>query len=255
MDVSLPKILAIFFTGLVAGIASTMAGGSSFLTIAVLEFAGLSSTMANGTNRVAVEVRNIMAVLGFRSKGVSNLRLSVHFAIPALLGAILGAFVAIDLPTTVFHRILAVAMPIMLIPILFDGKGWLENRKVEFTPRRRLLAYVAFFALGIYGGAIHAGVGFFLITTLVLVTGEDLVHTVSHKVFIIAVYTVFALSLFALSGQVHWGLGFALAAGEGIGGWTASRLAVSKGEGLVRIILTVMLIVVSVRYLEVIPGF
>jgi len=45
-----------------------------------------------------------------------------------------------------------------------------------------------------------------------------------------------------------------LAAGEGTGGWVASRLAVSKGETLVRIVLAIMLIVVALRYLGIIPG-
>jgi len=254
MDISFLKLAMIFGAGLMAGFASTMAGGSSFLTLAVLEFAELPSAMANGTNRVAVEARNIMAVLGFRSKGVSDFGQSLHFAAPALLGAILGAYVVIDMPAEVFQKILAAAMVIMLVPTLFDSKKWLQRPEGPLTTRRRLLAYLAFFVVGIYGGAIHAGIGFLLIALLVLVTGEDLVHTASHKAFVIAVYTLFALFLFALKGQIHWGFGLALAAGEGTGGWVASRLAVSKGETLVRIVLAIMLIVVALRYLGIIPG-
>lgn len=255
MDVTPIQIAIILVAGLVAGFVNTMAGGGSFLTLAALDFAGLPIVMANGTNRVAIEVQNILAVLGFKSKGVSDWKLSLQFAIPALLGAILGANVAINLADDVFRRVMAVAMILMLVILVVNPKKWLANRQVEMTPTRRIVGYLVFFAVGFYGGAIQAGVGFLLIASLVLVAGLDLVRTNSHKVFIIAVYTVFALATFAIRGQVNWILGVVLAIGNGSGGWIASRLAVEKGEKLVRIVLGVMLVVLAVRYLGIIPGF
>jgi hypothetical protein len=255
MDASLIQIVIILIAGLVAGFVNTMAGGGSFLTIAALELTGLPIVMANGTNRVAVQVQTIMAILGFRSKGVSDAKLSIQFAIPALLGAILGAYLVIDLPTTIFRKFMAVAMLMMLLILIINPKRWFRKRQVELTPRRKLLGAVAFFVVGIFGGAIQAGVGFLLIASLVLVAGVNLVRANSHKVFIVATYTLFALATFALQGQVNWILGLILAVGNGVGGWLASRLAVEKGEGLVRLVLGIMLAVLSVRYLGLIPGF
>jgi len=123
------------------------------------------------------------------------------------------------------------------------------------TGKRKLLGAIVFFIVGIYGGAIQAGVGFLLIASLVLVAGLDLVRVNSHKVFIIATYTLFALAMFTLKGQVDWFLGLILAVGNGVGGWLGSRLAVEKGEKLVRFVLGAMLVLLSVRYLDLIPGF
>ena len=249
------QILIILGAGLVGGFVNTMAGGGSFLTLAALELAGLPSSMANGTNRVAIEIQTIMAVLGFKSKGVSDFRTSLQFAVPALLGAVAGAYVAVDLPENIFHRVMAVAMLVMLAILIVNPKKWLKDRKVELTPKRRVLGYFVFAIVGFYGGAIQAGVGFLLITSLVLVAGLDLVRTNSHKVFIIGLYTLFALVMFAVRGQVNWLLGLILAVGNGSGGWLASRLAVEKGERIVRVVLGVMLVVLAVRYLDLIPGF
>ena len=99
MNTSPLQIIIILGAGLIAGFMNTMAGGGSFLTLAALEFAGLPSAMANGTNRVAIAVQTIMAVLGFRSKGISNFKLSIQLAIPTLIGAIIGAYTVIDLPS------------------------------------------------------------------------------------------------------------------------------------------------------------
>jgi len=54
---------------------------------------------------------------------------------------------------------------------------------------------------------------------------------------------------------VNWILGLVLSLGQGLGAWIASRLAVAKGERLIRVALMVMLAVLSVRYLGIIPGF
>ena len=88
-----------------------------------------------------------------------------------------------------------------------------------------------------------------------LFAGLDLVKTNSLKVFIIGSYTFVALIMFAAHGQVNWALGLVLAVGNSTGAWIASRMAVAKGEKLVRWVLGVMLVVLSIRYLEIIPGF
>ena len=120
MDVTLLQVVIILVAGLLAGFVNTMAGGGSFLTLAALEFAGLPLLMANGTNRVAIEIQNIMAVLGFRSKGVSDVRKSLLFAVPALLGAVVGAYVVVNLAPLVFRRVLAVAMLMMLAILIMN---------------------------------------------------------------------------------------------------------------------------------------
>lgn len=249
MEITLGHVIVILVAGFVCGVINTLAGGGSFLTLAALDLVGLSSSMANGTNRLAIVVQNLLAVAGFRSKGVSNFRASLHFALPALVGAVLGAYLIIDLPEVVFQRALGVAMLVMLAILILNPQKWLSGHPVEMTRARKVLVYVVFFFIGIYGGAIQAGVGFLMIAALVLTAGVDLVSANMHKVFIGAVYTVFALATFALRGQVHWLLGIVLAIGNGTGAWFSSRLAAEKGQGLVRVVLAVTLVILAARYL------
>jgi len=255
MDFDLAKIALILVAGVAAGIINTMAGGGSLLTLPVLIFMGLPSAVANGTNRVAIEVQNIIAILGFRSKGISNFKLSLQFAIPALAGAIVGARIAIDLPDKLFNQMLAGIMIMALALILWNPTRRLKQAEVEMTPARRLVSVVAFFLVGIYGGFIQAGVGFILIATLVMITGLDLVRCNSHKVFIIAVYTLSALVVFALEGKVDWLLGTVLAIGNGTGGWIGSRFQVEKGEKIVRVVLVIAVLVMAVRLSGIVPGW
>ena len=255
MEIAWLHLAAVLGAGLVAGFVNTMAGGGSFITLVALDMVGLSAATANGTNRIAVEMQSIMGVLGFKSKGMSDWKLSLQFALPALVGAVVGARLVIDLPEATFDRILAVAMLLMLVVLIVNPKRWLRERHVEMTWRRRLVAYATFFAVGIYGGAIQAGVGFLLMASLVAVGGMALVRCNSHKAFIVAVYTLAAIVMFAVNGHIHLGYGLLLGLAEGVGAWIASRLSVDKGEKVVRPVLMLMLVVMAVRYLGVIPGF
>jgi len=255
LDFEIWKIPLILVVGLTAGFVNTMAGGGSLLTLPLLIFLGLPSAVANGTNRVAIEVQNILAVLGFRSKGVANFRLSLQFALPAVLGAFVGARIAVDMPDVLFRRVLAVVMVLVLGLILWNPTRRLRGAEAPLTPARRVVAFVAFFAVGIYGGFIQAGVGFLLMATLVGITGLGLVRVNAHKVFIVAVYTLLALAVFALDGKVDWVVGAVLAVGNGAGGWLAGLLAVSKGERVIRPVLVVAVLAMALRLSGIVPGW
>ncbi|MEJ2165668.1 MAG: hypothetical protein P8X90_09075, partial [Desulfobacterales bacterium] len=70
-----------------------------------------------------------------------------------------------------------------------------------------------------------------------------------HKVFIVGLYTLAALLIFAIRGQVLWSAGLVLAAGNSLGGWTATRLALKRGEALIRWILYMALVVMAIKLL------
>ncbi|MHB0857053.1 MAG: sulfite exporter TauE/SafE family protein [Anaerolineae bacterium] len=251
IDLGWDRLLVVFIAGVVAGFVNILAGGGSFLTLAALDLAGLPVVMANGTNRVAIAVESATAIAGFRSRGLAQERGALELAVPTLLGAFLGAYLVIDLPSQVFQRILGVAMLGMLGSMLVEPRVWLRDREIVLAGKRRGLVYGALFLVGIYGGAIQAGVGFLLIAALVIGAGLDLVRTAAYKAVIVGVFTLAALVVFVAGGQVHWLVGAVLALGNGLGGWLSSRLAVDRGERFVRVAMMVVLAVLGLHYLGV----
>ncbi|MGQ9517700.1 MAG: sulfite exporter TauE/SafE family protein [Anaerolineae bacterium] len=251
------KGLLVLVIGAVAGWINVFAGGGSLLTLPLLIFLGLPSAVANGTNRVAVAAQNVFAVMGFRSKGVSDLRLSVLFSVPAVIGSIAGARIALDLPDALFRRVLAIVMVAVLIIVLWNPAKRMQKVDRELTPWRAVIAVVGFFLIGMYGGFLQAGVGFLIIAFIVFLTGFDLVRTNALKVFIIGLLTVMALVMFAMEGKVDWPLGIALGIGNSLGGWFGSRFQVEKGEKVVRIMLIVAVLIMALQLSGVvhIPGW
>ena len=240
------QVALLFAVGTIAGILNVLAGGGSLLTLPVLIFLGLPSAMANGTNRVAILIQNIVAVQGFRHRRRMPWRLALICTGPALAGGLLGAKLAIDVSDEDFRRILAGVMIGVCVLMLVDPAKRLRFDPTTLTGGRIAALALTFLGVGVYGGFIQAGVGFLIITGL-LVHGLDMVRINAVKVFVVMVYTVAALVVFVRAGQVDWVLGLALAAGNAVGGWLGSQLAVSKGHDWLRRLVLLVAVAFAVR--------
>jgi uncharacterized membrane protein YfcA len=90
-------------------------------------------------------------------------------------------------------------------------------------------------------------VGFFLIASLVLGSGFELVKANALKLFIILLYTPIALLIFFLHRDVHLWMGLVLAAGNMIGAWLGTKIAVKWGAVLIRYFFLVAILVAAAK--------
>lgn len=239
--------------GLAAGVINTIAGGGSFLTLPALIFLGLPATTANGTNRVGLLAQNVAAVWGFRRHGVLPRGWLMPAALPACAGAVLGTGLALVVGDEGFRRILAVLMVVVTLWSLIDpvsrwrkrtggrARGFPEDAPIPTG--KGLLGYgLAFFGVGVYGGFVQAGAGFFLLA-ITTAFGLDLVRGNALKAAVILIFTVLALGIFTWQGHVEWLPGLAMGVGNLLGGLLGVRLTVRKGHRWVQgfVTLTVIL--------------
>jgi len=248
--------LLLFAAGMLAGTLNVLAGGGSFITLPLLIFLGLPATVANGTNRIAILVQNAGAVWNFNRHRVMDWSWLRRAALPALAGAGLGTWAAIRVGDASFQRILATLMVVFAVVMLVDpvrsrlGRAGSAAEPESQRKAKPVLSgagfSAAFFAAGVYGGFVQAGVGFFILA-LAMLAGLDLVRGNALKVLVVLVYTPLALVLFALAGRVDWAMGAALAGGNLFGGLLGSHLTVLKGHAWVKRIVVVMILVFAVK--------
>ena len=241
MDLGLWQVALLIAVGTVGGFLNVMAGGGSLLTVPVMVFMGIPGAVANGTNRIAILAQNITAITTFARRGFRDFRLSLSLAACALPGAIAGAMVGVQLQGAWFNRALALIMIGVILLMHFD-RGT-QQQSEDYKPvRRQLVAgHTLMVAAGFWGGFIQIGVGFIVMPILNRVMGLDLVRTNMHKVFIIAVYTLAALVVFASQLELLWMVGLALAVGNSIGGYLGAHFTITRGERLIRIVLNTVL--------------
>ena len=248
IDPYLWQIPALMLVGVIAGFLNVLAGGGSLLTLPLLIFFGLPAATANGTNRVAIFCQNIFAITGFKRQGVFPIRLALLCTPPALLGSYLGANLAINVDEMLFRRLLAMIMVGVLLFMVFDPMKRFRSQERPMTPMRTVVLMVSFFGVGVYGGFVQAGVGFLIITAL-LVHGLDLVRINAVKVLVIFAFTAVALGVFIVHGQVDYVLGLSLAVGNSLGGWIATHYAVKKGHDWIKRFVIVTVLVFALRLL------
>jgi hypothetical protein len=221
-----------------------MAGGGSLISMPILIFLGLEPAMANGTNRVAILIQNITAVSSFRSHGYSEIRSSLGLALCTVPGAVAGAFAAVVIDPVLFKRILGAVLVGAVILILRKRSPSEESGGGDSRP---LLAHLAMVGVGFWGGFLQAGVGFLIMPVLYQLLRLDLVRVNMHKVFIVGIYTIPALAVFAIQGKVWWLGGLALAVGNATGAWIATRVTITHGERAVRVVFVAAVIAMGFK--------
>lgn len=242
-------IPAVILVGLVAGFINTLAGSGSLLTLPLLMFLGLPPNVANGTNRIAILLQNVVAVSSFKKQGVLKLGDGLWIGVAAILGSLLGANVAVTFNEVAMRYAIAILLMIMVLLLIFKPERWIYNKQSDDKPKNKTVQFIVFFVVGIYGGFIQAGVGFFLLAGLILTTNYDLVRSNALKVLIVLIYTPFALFVFIMNNQVDYKLGLLLSLGNMTGAYIATRLAVKKGVVFVRFFLILALIFASLKLL------
>ena len=260
MEISWIDALALLAVGAVSGALNVLAGGGSFLTLPLLIFLGLPPSVANGTNLVAILVQNVGAVWRFRRHGLLDPAWIPLAAGPAVAGAVLGTWAAIEIGDETFRRVLAGLMVLATLWILWDP---LSRRPADDpTPvdraspsggpippsrsGRRAAFAAAFFAVGLYGGFVQAGIGF-LLAAVATWAGLDLVRGNALKVLVVLLLTPVSLAIFAWSGRVDWLVGLPLAIGHLAGALAGVRWTVLKGHVWIKRFLTVTVIAFAIK--------
>ena len=249
--------------GVIAGILNVLAGGGSLIVMPTMVFLGIPGAVTNGTIRIAILGQNLTAIAGFRHKGFSDFQLSFSLALCALPGAFLGAFLGSKLNNVWFNRVLAIVMLGVLVSMILGKRKKQSKQKTQEVLTKdetdsestvtqnpnSLAGHLLMVLAGFYGGFIQAGIGFILIAIMNGVMKIDLLRTNMHKVFIVALYTLAAIGIFAWQGKIDWVTGFILMVGMSAGGWIGSNLAVKKGESFIRAVLYTAIVCMSIKLL------
>jgi uncharacterized membrane protein YfcA len=236
--------LALFAIGFIAAVINVIAGGGSFLTLPLLLFLGLPASVANGTNRVGVLAQNISAVAGFQRHQVLPVRWALGVSVPAVAGAGLGVWAALNVPDVAFRRVLSIVMLAMTLGTLLH-RSLRGAPTAEIRPAWHWTMVAGFFVTGLYGGFLQAGVGF-LALAMTSHAGMDMVRGNAVKVFTVMLLTLLSLAVFAGTGHVDWPAGIALALGNLLGGGVGVRVAVFKGHRWLERVVTATVVIFAV---------
>jgi uncharacterized membrane protein YfcA len=235
-------IIVLIVSGIFVGFINTLSGGGSVISLSLLILLGLPANIANGTNRISIFFQTFSSVSSFTRQKMFTSWKPLILSIPATIGAVLGAIIAVDVKKNVIEIAMAVAMVIMVFFLFYKPDKWLKEKPEMLTRKLTWWQLVIFFFVGFYGGFIQVGVGYFMLMSLVLGVGYDLVKANAVKNLLVFFYAIFALLVFMINGEVNYLYGLILSVGSIIGALLASILAVKKGAGFIRAVIVVSVI-------------
>ncbi|GAB4291868.1 MAG: sulfite exporter TauE/SafE family protein [Marinilabiliales bacterium] len=240
-------VTILLIAGFLVGFINTMAGSGTIITFSVFSFLGLPVNIANGTIRLGVIMQTLAASLTFKHNNVLDLKKGLKLGIPVIIGSITGAQIAVSIDKNIFEIIIGFVMIVMLAFIIIKPERWILGKAGLIKDKPTIFQVFIFFLIGIYGGFIHIGVGIFLLAGLVLSAGYDLVRANALKVFIVLLYSPFALAVFMINSQIDYKIGLIAAIGNVFGGILGSRWALSWGPKVVRWFLIVVILLFTAK--------
>jgi len=148
-----------------------------------------------------------------------------------LAGATGGVFAVLAVPPGTLK-------PVVIV-LLIAATALLIVKKPEAgtppTPRARMLISAALaLVIGAYDGFFGPGTGTFLIVGFVALCGDAPTAATADAKVVNFASNLASITIFALRGQVVWGLALPMAAAQLCGGVLGARLAVRGGAKLVR---------------------
>lgn len=248
-DNSAVTIVIYVVAGIVTAIVNTLAGSGTIFSFGALLYLGVPIELANTSNRIGVFFQNISAIITFRRFGKYSLHnLKWKYIIPTLIGALIGAFAAINVPEKFLDIIAGLAMVVLLFDAVFDFKKRIKDLH-WFGKHLSWIPIPLFFVIGLYGGFIQIGIGIMVVFAIHLITDADLIESNFLKLIIILIYTVPTTLYFIFQGKILWIPALALTVGQIAGAILAAVFSnvARNAEFWIRRLLVVMIIATLVK--------
>ena len=248
-SLDLLHLLLLIGAGVLAGFINTLAGGGSIFTLPALMLLGLPADVANGTNRVGVLMQSIAGVRGLHRQRPLEPRALLPILMPTVIGALAGAVLASILPVDLLKPLLLGTMMLVTLSFVLRPSAIPGAEETPLSPRQRPQAWGWLLLAGVYGGFVQAGVGFILLTALAGVLRYDLLRANALKLLCTLLFSVVALAVFIIQGQVQWLQGLLMGAASIVGVQLSVRFAIRAQQRTLRWLMLTMAMVVCLAAL------
>ena len=228
------EIIVIFLAGVGAGTINAVVGSGTLVTFPTLVAFGFPPVTATMSNAIGLVPGSASGTWGYRRE-LKGQGPRLRWQIPAsFLGAIIGAWLLLHLPETVFKTIVPVLLVIALILVVVQPRLqiWVRRRAEaagrdqDVVGRGRMIAVVfGTFLIGIYGGYFTAAQGILLIGWMGALLPETMQRMNAAKNLLSLVVNIVAAVAYTLVAfdRISWASVGLIAAGSTIGGFLGAH--------------------------------
>lgn len=216
----------------VAGFVDSIAGGGGLITVPALLLAGASPIEALATNKLQGSFGAGTALFTYARAGQVKPRDQLAMATVSLVAGAGGALVAHLMPA----EVLRVIMPVVLVAValFFAFKPGITDADRVERVKPAVFTFTAVPVIAAYDGFFGPGTGSFFMLAFVMLAGFGILKATAHTKMLNFASNLGSLLVFASSGSMWWGVGFAMAAAQVAGAALGARLAMRIGSRLIK---------------------
>jgi len=236
------ELLILCAFAMIAGFVDAAVGGGGLIQLpaALILMPGVPIPTVLGTNKFASLFGTSFALQRY----ARHVKIDWHTVAPAAGVAFLFAFLgsrAVNLldPKLLGPLILVLLVVVATYVLLAKNLGLIHAPK-HAPDKARLLGMAPGAVLGFYDGFFGPGMGSFLIFAFVGIFGFDFLSASASAKAVNWATNFASLLYFGYTGQLLYGIGFAMAASNILGAIIGTRLAIAKGSRFVRILFLVV---------------
>lgn len=269
-------ILLILVAGMWAGGINTIIGSGTLVTFPVLVSLGVPPVTATISNAMGLIAGNLTGAWGYRSKLAGVEKTLLKLLPCSLAGGVLGAWLLLHLPESVFESIAPLLVGVALIFVILQPQlqGFIRSLRepaagasstagasaassgtageipdAASEPRQPLALYLLVFFAGVYGGYFVAAQGVLLLGILGVFLMASLQAANAVKTVLVAAVNLIAAAsylLFAFD-RIDWLVVLLIAVSSTVGAWFGAKVGMRLKPQVLRAVICVLGVVAIIN--------
>ncbi len=232
--------------GFVAGILGSMIGlGGGFIVVPVLTFFGISPTLASSDSLFAAFSNAVASSASYAKQKRIVYGVGIKLALFSIPGTILGAYISDQVPTPLFKLLFGIVLIASCIYIY--ARRRMESKEYNLSKQIMVLAVGASFFAGIISSLFGIGGGVVFVPLLVIVIGLSMKLAAPTSQFILMFAAASGMIMHSILGHSDYYQAGILSIGSFLGGIVGSRLSTRVDEKKLRILVTIILAITSIK--------
>lgn len=243
-------IIFLCLASFVAGFVDAIVGGGGLIQtpIALVLLPNISIASVIGTLKIPGFSGTSMAAYQYLKTTKVDWRLFLIMAFVSFVFAYLGSSL-LNIMQNDFMKPLLFLVLILLLLYTYFKKDF-GQFQIEKLTHKQIYIYgiVICVFLGFYDGFIGPGTGSLLIMAFIAILGFDFLQANMYAKLVNLATNFGSITLFVLKGKIIWTIAIPMAVCNVTGSWLGARLAISKGNGFIRIFFLIVVGIALLRF-------
>ncbi len=242
-------ILFLCIASFVAGFIDAIVGGGGLIQTpaAFILLPNVPVASIIGTLKIPGFSGTSIATYQYLKRVNVNWKLFAVMAMVSFTFAYLGSSL-LNVMQNDFMKPILFAILILLLFYTYLKKDFGQYQSNKLSSKQHYFyAILISIVLGFYDGFIGPGTGSLLIMAFIAFLGFDFLQASANAKLVNLATNFGSITLFVLKGKIIWAVAIPMAICNATGSWLGARLAISKGNGFIRVF---FLIIVSIALLR-----